>query len=378
VRLGASKVITIQMRRVLIAMSGGVDSSVAAARLVAAGCDVIGVTLHLWDYPDDGSVEGRCCAPEDVHDAARVAAQLGIPHYSFDRRELFRSVVVEPFVDAYLTGTTPSPCVECNRQIKIRELLGIADRFGADQVATGHYARIVSTNGRLELHRGRDRSKDQSYFLHTLLDGTLARLSFPLADATKAEIRAEALSLGLFGAEKGESQELCFVPTGRYDAFVAERAAERVVSGHIVDERGRDLGAHRGIHQFTVGQRRNLGIVAGRRIYVTNIDHATGTVTVGDREGLLCDTAYLDRCILVPDLAMPAEVHCAVRYRGEPRLARLDQQPGRIRVQFEHPVASVVAGQYAVFYSGERVVGGGRIVARERSESPDTERLDQP
>jgi tRNA-uridine 2-sulfurtransferase len=366
------------MKRVLIAMSGGVDSSVAAARLVAAGHDVIGVTLHLWDYPDDGSVAGRCCAPEDLHDASRVAAQLGIPHYSFDRRELFRTAIIEPFVEAYLAGTTPSPCVQCNRQIKIRELLRVADRLGADQVATGHYARIVSTNGRLELHRGRDRNKDQSYFLHTLLDGALARLSFPLADATKAEARAEALSLGLFGAEKGESQELCFVPTGRYDAFVAERAKGRIVAGRIVDELGRDLGPHRGIHQFTVGQRRNLGVVAGRRIYVTDIDHATGTVTVGERAGLLCDTAYLDHWVLAPDLCLPAEVECAVRYRGKPQLARLDQQPGRISVQFEHPVSSVVAGQFAVFYTGERVVGGGRIVARERSESTDRNGLGHP
>lgn len=351
------------MTRMLIAMSGGVDSSVAAARLVAAGHEVIGVTLHLWDYPDDGSIEGRCCAPEDVHDAGRVAAQLGIPHYSFDRRQLFQAAIVDPFVDAYLAGTTPSPCVHCNRQIKIRELLELAERFGAAQVATGHYARILAEGGRLELHRGRDHSKDQSYFLHAFLDETLARLSFPLGDATKVEIRAEAANLGLFGADKGESQELCFVPTGRYDSFVAERANDRIRPGRIIDEQGRELGVHQGIHQFTVGQRRNLGIAAGRRVYVTQIDAATGTVEVGEREVLNCSTALLDSCVLARDFELPAEVTCAVRYRGEPHRARVAAEGESIRVSFERPVAAVVAGQFAVFYQGERVVGGGRIVA---------------
>src|SRR5262245_13658784 len=206
--------------RVLVAMSGGVDSSVAAARLRDQGYDVVGVTLHLWDYPDDGSVRGRCCAPEDQHDARRVADHLGIPHYTFDRRELFREHVVAPFVDAYLDGRTPSPCVACNRSVKLRELFPLADRLGAAFVATGHYARVTrEADGRARLYRGRDRGKDQSYFLHMLREDELARLLLPLGDATKEEVRAEALARRLPGATKGESQELCFVPTGRYDAF---------------------------------------------------------------------------------------------------------------------------------------------------------------
>lgn len=350
------------MSRILIAMSGGVDSSVAAALLVAEGHEVIGATLHLWDYPDDQSVQGRCCAPEDVYDAARVAAQLGIRHYSFDRRELFRSKIVDPFVDAYLAGETPSPCVHCNRMVKLHELMEIAARLDAVQVATGHYARIVSNGSRLELHRGRDSSKDQSYFLHAYLGQDLARLRFPLGEATKSEIRAQASALGLFGAEKGESQELCFVPTGRYDAFVEARAQGRIRPGRIIDDRGRDLGPHQGIHQFTLGQRRNLGIAAGRRVYVTAIDPASGTVTVGDREQLLCSTATLDLLTFADDLQLPAEVTCAVRYRGEPQRARVERHEGQTLVRFEQPVAAIVPGQFAVFFVGERVVGGGRII----------------
>src|SRR5438045_1395054 len=207
--------------RVLVAMSGGMDSSVAAARLVRSGWDVVGVTLHLWDYPDDGSVRGRCCAPEDVHDARRVADVLGIPHYAFDRRELFDREVVSPFVEAYLAGTTPSPCVRCNRGVKMKELFALAERLGASTVATGHYARIAWDP--LRLCRARDAAKDQSYFLDSLDVRSLARLLFPLGDATKSETRQEAAALGLPGAQKGESQELCFVPTGRYDELVAKR-----------------------------------------------------------------------------------------------------------------------------------------------------------
>jgi tRNA-specific 2-thiouridylase len=351
------------MTRILIAMSGGVDSSVAAARLVAQGHDVVGVTLHLWDYPDDGTVAGRCCAPEDVHDAGRVAAQLGIAHYAFDRRALFRERIVDPFVSAYLAGETPSPCVHCNRQIKILELLQIARRLGANVVATGHYARIVEVDGHLHLLRGRDNSKDQSYFLHTYLGEELKNLSFPLGDCTKSEIRAEAQALGLYAAEKGESQELCFVPTGRYDTFVSERAGDRIRPGVIVDDTGRELGPHTGIHQFTIGQRRNLGVAAGRRVYVTNVDVGSGQVTVGEREALLRRQATLSEVILAGDVVLPLEVDCAVRYRGALHRALVTEKNGSYSVEFSDPVAAVVTGQFAVFYQGDRVIGGGRITA---------------
>jgi tRNA-specific 2-thiouridylase len=355
--------------RTLVAMSGGVDSSVAAARLLAAGDEVVGVTLHLWDYPDDGSVRGRCCAPEDIHDARRVADRLGFPHYAFDRRELFRDTVVDPFVDAYVAGTTPSPCVRCNRGVKLPELLRLARELGAERVATGHYARVVREGERYELHRARDRKKDQSYFLHMLDQATLARLAFPLGELDKESVRAEAQALGLPGADKGESQELCFVPSGRYDAFVAERAPERLRPGPILDDRGRPVGQHAGIHGFTLGQRKSLGVALGHRAYVVGIDPATAAVRLGDRSELLVRRALLAETSLAPDVEPPFDCGVMMRYRGSEHPARVQAHPGGLAVELLEPVAAVVPGQFAVFVRGERVLGGGVIretVAAER------------
>jgi tRNA-uridine 2-sulfurtransferase len=343
--------------RVLIAMSGGVDSSVAAARLVAAGHDVVGVTLHLWDTPDDGSVRGRCCAPEDVHDARRVADLLGIPHFAFDRRALFEREVVSPFVDAYLEGETPSPCVRCNRGVKIGELFALADRLGAERVATGHYARLGKEGGSVRLQRGRDRDKDQSYFLHMLGPAALERLCFPLGEATKAEVRAEADRLALPGAGKGESQELCFVPTGRYDAFVASRAAGRARPGPIVDAEGQVIGAHDGIFRFTRGQRKKLGVALGKRAYVVDVDAGRAEVRLGDRERLLSHGALLADLSLHAG-PLPLSCEAVVRYRGRPARAELFDG-GELR--FGEPVSTVVPGQYAVLYRGDTVLGGGVI-----------------
>ncbi len=349
-----------QPERILVAMSGGVDSSVAAARLVAEGHDVVGVTLHLWDYPDDGQVKGRCCAPEDVHDARRVCDALGIPYFAFDRRELFQREVVQPFVDAYLEGETPSPCVRCNRGVKVRELMVLADRLGASHVATGHYARIVEHEGRAALFRARDLGKDQSYFLHMLDAATLGRLMFPLGDATKAEIRAEAERLALPGAGKGESQELCFVPRGRYDALVSARAGDRVTKGNLVDEDGRVFAAHDGIHRFTVGQRKNLGVAAGKRLYVVRVER-DGTVELGARERLLADTATLSEVALASGVEAPLSCQAVVRYRGSPVAAKLLRRDGSFSLEFSEPLHAVVPGQVAVMYDGDRVLGGGTI-----------------
>jgi tRNA-specific 2-thiouridylase len=351
----------VQRERILVAMSGGVDSSVAAARLLAQGHDVVGVTLHLWDYPDDGSVKSRCCAPEDIHDARRVADALGFPHYSFDRRELFQREVIEPFVDGYLSGETPSPCVRCNRGVKLKELMSLADRLDAALVATGHYARLLRQAGRSELHRARDASKDQSYFLHMLDETTLSRLCFPLGDSDKAEVRAEAQRLALPGAHKGESQELCFVPSGRYDAFVSERAPQRLRPGPIVDDTGRVVGQHAGVHKFTVGQRRNLGVALGKPSYVVGIDAEQGRVELGSVEQLLARSAELSDVSLARELTLPLEAEVQVRYRGTPVGARISKSGSGARVVFDKPVQAVVPGQFAVFYQGSRVLGGGLI-----------------
>ncbi len=349
------------MARLLVAMSGGVDSSVAAARLVAAGHEVIGVTLHLWDYPDDDQIVGRCCAPEDVYDAARVAAQLGIAHYAFDRRSEFLERIVNPFVDAYLAGSTPSPCVECNRQIKLAELLAIAERLGAEGVATGHYARLTQRHGILTLARGNDARKDQSYFLYSLTPSALSRLVFPLGEDSKEVVRAEALALGLCGADKGESQELCFVPTGRYDAFIEQRAPERVRPGKILDESGREVATHAGVHRFTLGQRRNLGVAVGQRAYVVGIEPETATVQLGAKSLLSTACARIDAPVFHHQIAEGQWVDCVVRYRGAPQRATVSTRSGATWVTFETSAAVVVPGQHAVFYDDTQVLGGGRI-----------------
>lgn len=354
--------------RVLIAMSGGVDSSLAAARLLDSGYDVVGVTLHLWDYPEDATEKGRCCAPEDQHDARRAADHLNIPHYTFDRRELFREHVVDPFVDAYLEGRTPSPCVACNRSVKLRELLPLADRLGATAVATGHYARVVHEDGFARLYRGVDPVKDQSYFLHMLRQDELARLILPLGESTKSEVRAEALARGLPGAMKGESQELCFVPRGRYDALVSERAGDRVRPGRVVDDEGRELASHGGVHHFTIGQRKGLGVALGKPAFVVGIDAATATVSLGDVDALHAAGARCDEGFFSDDVTFPLEATVRVRSHHDGALATLDRavdeatRKAFVTARFAEPVRAVSPGQVLVAYRGDRVLGGATIV----------------
>jgi tRNA-specific 2-thiouridylase len=347
--------------RIIVAMSGGVDSSVAAAWLVDRGFDVVGVTLHLWDYPDDGAVKGRCCAPEDQHDARRVADQLGIAHYAFDRRELFAREVVTPFVDGYLAGVTPSPCVTCNRTVKMRELFALADRLGAAKIATGHYARTVVRDGVVELHRGRDDSKDQSYFLHMLSSEQLARLDFPLGDASKAEVRADAVRRGLPGATKGESQELCFVPTGRYETFIEERGKGRLRPGPLLDASGAVVGTHQGVHRYTVGQRKGLGVALGSPAFVVGIDAEAGAVRLGAVDDLLHTGVRLGGAKFFDDVTLPVRATVQVRYRHRGVGATLSRQNDDVLVAFDEPVRAVARGQVAVAYAGDRVLGGGTI-----------------
>lgn len=352
--------------RVLVAMSGGVDSSVAAARLVDAGFDVVGCTLHLWDYPEAGpGSHARCCAPEDQYDARRVADVLGFPHFTFDCRELFAKNVVAPFVEAYVAGQTPSPCTACNRTVKLAELFAIADKLGAETVATGHYARVVDG----ALLCGRDATKDQSYFLYATPPALLRRMAFPLGESTKAEVRAEAARRALPGATKGESQELCFVGegAGAYARFVEERAKARLRPGPIVDERGRVVGEHDGVHRFTVGQRKGIGVALGQPAFVTRIDARRATVHVGAKEGLRATAATLRDVVLWPGVELPREALARVRYRHAGVHARLVGSGERAELTFLEAPGAVSPGQVAVLYDGDRVLGGGVI---ERVETP--------
>jgi tRNA-specific 2-thiouridylase len=346
--------------RVVVAMSGGVDSSVAAALLVEAGCEVVGVTLHL---AGDSS---RCCSLADADDARRVAERLGIRFYVANETDRFREEVTLAFADAYLAGRTPLPCVTCNSRFKFHHLLARARVFGASAVATGHYARVGRDpeTGLLSLRRAADAAKDQSYFLYELGQAELAAARFPLGELTKAEVRAHARRLGLATAEKPESQEICFVPDGDYAAVVERlRPGALPGEGEIVDGAGRVLGRHAGVHRFTVGQRRGLGLAGGRRLYVTRLDAARNRVVVGGAEALGSRGARLARTSWVagaPPGGVRAQVRVRHRHEGAP--ATVEPLPGGgARIAFDAPVAAVAPGQSAVFYAGDRVLGGGPI-----------------
>jgi tRNA-specific 2-thiouridylase len=346
--------------RILVAMSGGVDSSVAAALLKEQGHDLVGVTFHLWDAEGENKV-GRCCAPEDRDDARLTCEQLGIPHYVIDERKAFRSDVVEPFLDAYLAGVTPAPCVACNQHVKVTRLVALADRFGCERVATGHYARLARDEGRTRLLRGRDLRKDQSYFLYGVPEPVLARLEFPLGALVKDETRAHGQRLGVPNWQKGDSQELCFVPDGDIGGFV-ERERSLRGSGEIRDAAGAVLGQHDGIYRYTVGQRKGLGLGGGPARYVLKVVPSDASVVVGDDAALFgreLEAASAAWCSGEPREPFDAEVR--VRYRAEPARARVVPAGARFRVEFVEPQRAITPGQAAVVYRGDEVVGGGII-----------------
>ncbi|MEW6475941.1 MAG: tRNA 2-thiouridine(34) synthase MnmA [Actinomycetota bacterium] len=333
--------------RVLVAMSGGVDSSVAAARLLAEGHDVTGVTLKLWG----GESDSGCCSVSDVEDARRVAAQLGIPHYTFNFADDFDATVVRPYVDAHAAGLTPNPCVECNRSIKFGRLLERAEATGFDAVATGHHARVVGGT----LVRGRDRAKDQSYVLYMLTQSELSRLRLPVGEMTKAEVRAEAAALGLRTADKAESMEVCFITKGGRERFLAARGVMR--PGEIVDEGGRVLGHHDGAAAFTIGQRRGLGVAAGERRYVVDVDAGRGVVTVGPLDDLQRDEVRVSGLTFVAGEPPPATETVLVQARAHatPFEGRLE---GDV-VRFARPQPRVAPGQVVALYRGDTLLGGG-------------------
>ena len=349
-------------------MSGGVDSSVAAALIAASGVETVGVSMQLYDQREGtaGHTFGSCCTIDDLHDARRVAAAIGIPHYVMNFERQFDEQVVSNFVREYMNGRTPLPCVHCNSDLKFATLLERARALGADHVATGHYARVErdEATGRYSLLRGLDRSKDQSYFLFSLDQAQLSRARFPVGALTKTEVRAHARRLALPVAEKPDSQEICFVPDHDYASFIAKRAAATPGGGVITSQEGRVLGRHDGIHRFTVGQRKGLRLSASKPLYVLALDPAEQTVTVGPRAALdrTTLTASQVRWIAGAPTDGSVRANVQIRHRHAAGAARVYALPGaRVHVQFDEPQRAVSPGQAAVFYVGDEVIGGGWI-----------------
>ncbi|MFZ4807349.1 MAG: tRNA 2-thiouridine(34) synthase MnmA [Hyphomicrobiaceae bacterium] len=364
------------LKRVVVAMSGGVDSSVVAGLLAREGHEVVGITLQLYDHGSATARKGSCCAGQDIHDARRVAETLGIAHYVLDYEERFARSVIDAFAESYMAGETPIPCVTCNQQIKFRDLLETATELGADVLATGHYIEQRAGRHGPELYRAADADRDQSYFLFATTRAQLDRLWFPLGAHRKAAVRDLARDLGLPVAEKADSQDICFVPTGRYADVIERLKPGALLAGDIVHVDGRVVGRHTGIVNFTVGQRKGLGISTGEPLYVVRIDAASGQVVVGPREALetrrlnLRNFNWLGDDQLGPTGATPREVWARVRSSQPPRPALLAvAADGSVHVALADAERGVATGQACVIYdSGEaraRMLGGGFIDAVE-------------
>lgn len=354
------------MARVAIAMSGGVDSSTAAALLREQGHDLVGLTLQLWDYSAENlaSGRGRCCSPADIVDARLVSDRLEMPHYTFDHSASFETRIVEPFVAGYLAGTTPSPCISCNRLVKFDLLWKLARGLGAEYLATGHYARVENGATRPLLKKARDADKDQSYFLFDVPRRSFENVIFPLGAMTKDEVRAAARRLDLAVADKAESFELCFIPDGDKNGFVERRRGASDASGPIRHVDGRVLGYHSGLHRFTVGQRRGIGVSDQDPLFVVEMQSETSTLVVGPPESLSASHLVAGRCnwVSIDPPASPRRAAARIRHRHREVPALLTPQAdGRVRVDFDQPQRAVAPGQGVVFYDGDLLLGGGWI-----------------
>ena len=356
------------MRRVLVAMSGGVDSSVTAWLLQQAGYDCAGATMRLYRSTDLGEAcHKTCCTETDIEDAGDVAFRLGIPFEVLDYTPLFRERVIRSFLLAYEQGLTPNPCIDCNRYLKFEAMLDYALQHGFDAIATGHYARVVceESSGRWQLKKALDESKDQSYVLYMLTQEQLAHLLLPLGERHKTEIRAVAEEQGFINARKRESQDICFVPDGDYAAFLERWSGKIWPEGDILDIQGKVLGRHRGALRYTVGQRRGLDLPMGERVYVCAKDMEHNTVTVGPESALYSPALLAGRMnwLSIPEPSGPIRVSARTRYRQTETPATATPLPGgRMRLVFDEPKRAVTAGQAVVLYDGDLVLGGGTIL----------------